>query len=616
MRLAKVRIRNFRSIEDETIQLGPLHVLVGPNSSGKSNIFRAILFPFQETIERQDVYDNLCSWVRDTPGAPRLSIYVDLHFGGKGSGDLLSSLIGGESTSDVEVHIAFRAIRSGNVSFRCNGRELDPSSVERLRDRVRLVFIPSIRDLDHGGIEPFQRILADALRRGRGETIAKKQQEVRDFLTTKAGGLLAEAERELRRHLPSLQLLPDAESVSLEEVYKHVHLCTQGTASGKLKVSSLGTGHQSVLIMALHKALAADEAALTLFLIDEPCSHLHPSAIAVLREELASLSDSSQVLTATHSPGLVRRIGLRQCVRVEQDEGGKTRCQNLSELLTMSDKELEAILFHHQLRALEPMFSREVIIVEGTFDATVIRKTAQLLGLGLPEDRNVPVIAAGGKGPMPRLVAVLRQCGSRRIVVLLDADAKIGGGESVIRQRARSEKENKQLLNSIDVINGELTGNKRAAGIAKNLRAVGDELRHGASATVIYDGSHLEQVVEALGILRASDKQELKRGMQAEKVNRPRELLRETGIFLLNNTTDLDMLSRPGSEDIVANVLRQSLGDKPNAEKRRIAASWLKNLTHDPDKLCKILERLHTEELLSPSALGKTVRSLMGSLTS
>jgi len=42
MVLSKIKIRNFKSIEDLELKLAPLTIFVGPNASGKSNVLENI----------------------------------------------------------------------------------------------------------------------------------------------------------------------------------------------------------------------------------------------------------------------------------------------------------------------------------------------------------------------------------------------------------------------------------------------------------------------------------------------------------------------------------------------------------------------------------------------
>ena len=49
MRLEKLRIQNFRSFRDETIELDPYTCLVGPNGCGKSTVLTALNVFFRNT---------------------------------------------------------------------------------------------------------------------------------------------------------------------------------------------------------------------------------------------------------------------------------------------------------------------------------------------------------------------------------------------------------------------------------------------------------------------------------------------------------------------------------------------------------------------------------------
>ena len=42
--ITRIRVKNFRSIADSSLELGPTTVMVGPNGSGKSNFLDAVAF--------------------------------------------------------------------------------------------------------------------------------------------------------------------------------------------------------------------------------------------------------------------------------------------------------------------------------------------------------------------------------------------------------------------------------------------------------------------------------------------------------------------------------------------------------------------------------------------
>ncbi|MFA0759699.1 MAG: hypothetical protein NOOUEUKL_002381, partial [Candidatus Fervidibacter sp.] len=65
--LTKLRIRNFKCFEDTgEMEIRPLTLLVGPNSSGKSSIMQFLL-ALRQTIESPDIQVAFApndSWVR------------------------------------------------------------------------------------------------------------------------------------------------------------------------------------------------------------------------------------------------------------------------------------------------------------------------------------------------------------------------------------------------------------------------------------------------------------------------------------------------------------------------------------------------------------------------
>ena len=50
--IKKIYIKNFRSIKEITLEPSNLSALIGPNSSGKTNILKAIDLVLREVYER------------------------------------------------------------------------------------------------------------------------------------------------------------------------------------------------------------------------------------------------------------------------------------------------------------------------------------------------------------------------------------------------------------------------------------------------------------------------------------------------------------------------------------------------------------------------------------
>jgi predicted ATPase len=81
------RIRHYKSIEQASLTLGPINIIVGPNGSGKSNILDAIYFlhdcvshDIDTAVTRRHGIDSLRQWSKTRP----YDITLDLEFENEG----------------------------------------------------------------------------------------------------------------------------------------------------------------------------------------------------------------------------------------------------------------------------------------------------------------------------------------------------------------------------------------------------------------------------------------------------------------------------------------------------------------------------------------------------
>jgi len=76
MKLTQLRIRNFRSCRDISLEIGKLHALVGANNSGKSAVLRALDFLFNPSTKS---LNEESFWNKDTALEIRVeAIFTDL----------------------------------------------------------------------------------------------------------------------------------------------------------------------------------------------------------------------------------------------------------------------------------------------------------------------------------------------------------------------------------------------------------------------------------------------------------------------------------------------------------------------------------------------------------
>jgi predicted ATP-dependent endonuclease of OLD family len=76
MKLTQVRIQNFRSLREVTLQIGDMHALVGANNAGKSAVLRALDFLFNPSTKS---LNEESFWNKDTTLEIRVeAVFTDL----------------------------------------------------------------------------------------------------------------------------------------------------------------------------------------------------------------------------------------------------------------------------------------------------------------------------------------------------------------------------------------------------------------------------------------------------------------------------------------------------------------------------------------------------------
>ena len=76
MKLINLRIQNFRSCRDITLDIGSMHALVGANNAGKSTVLRALDFCFNPSTK---CLNEESFWNKDTTLEIRVEgVFTDL----------------------------------------------------------------------------------------------------------------------------------------------------------------------------------------------------------------------------------------------------------------------------------------------------------------------------------------------------------------------------------------------------------------------------------------------------------------------------------------------------------------------------------------------------------
>lgn len=607
MHISEIRIRNFRSIDDMTISLERMTVFCGPNSCGKSNIFRAIQLAFQESISMSDAQQNLTA-SKLVAGGPKLSIWVECKL--ENASSSLQTLA--RATSGT-IDYSFRLTRSGKVTRELNSKNITDHEFNQLLQNFKPIYVPPIRDLGSDGLVPFRKLIKEALQKSRGAgNITRVSESAKKILEEKAAGLLGRQNKMANKILHAYKLSLDTGEIDIESLYDNISLNVHN-GNGVLPLTSLGTGHQSAVILHLYRQLGEDMPGEVLFLFEEPDNHLHPSTIRAICDDLKSISEKSQVLLNTHSPIFLGYIGFKPLRPLIQSPDGHTALRIITLLDHFSEKEASAALGYYGLRLTEPLLSSRVIIVEGPTDKGVLA-TLYEKRIGRTVDQaDILLVAAGGKDKAVTL-SYLLSCLGVDWRCVMDCDAAYSS-EVPYSKPVLSQADKLAGINAINTLKALLNASqKRGRNAEKLLIAVLDEFTNGRNIPSIYEASPLQKLLEKTNLLDNAERVQLKSALTINSKRKSWELLGKAKIFIWSGTIEDVLLRNNAAESCVESVF-VSLGILPaplavNAQRRAILYKKLHESGNTPLVLSEIVIALENAGCFNRSEVNECFKVL------
>lgn len=317
--LERLRIRNFKSIHDQTLELRGLNVFIGSNGSGKSNLIG--VFHLLNRISSQE----LQTYVGQAGGADRI-----LHFGRKVSAELAIEVSFAEGKDANGYDVVLSPTADDRFIFRD----------ERVwyHDKVRYPKKPYDQSLGGGHQESRLPPASDESRISRHVRADLQSYRIYHFHDTSAGARVKQTgDLEDNRTLAGdagnlaafLYGLRHASPTYYQNIEDAIRLIAPFFAGFDLEPSKLNPGKIRLAWReagggdALFGPEALSDGTLrficlaTLFLqptpprvilIDEPELGLHPAAVVLLSELLRSAATHCQILIATQSVSLVNQF--------------------------------------------------------------------------------------------------------------------------------------------------------------------------------------------------------------------------------------------------------------------------------------------------------------------
>jgi putative ATP-dependent endonuclease of OLD family len=359
MRLSKIRIENFRGITDLTLDLGETTVLIGENNTGKTSVLEAVFTTLGRSSQgrRNFPFHDYDFHLKDADAVPAEAppIQITLFLSESAASEWPDRVVQGlDQAVQVDGNSGINSVtyrlraRYDTVTkefvaesefLNANGQVLtkarSPGLVNALQQFAPAFFLAAIRDAGQH-FNPRGTFWAPF---ARNPQLTEEQQEELEEQLGKINQQVVDAHKpfgEVKKSVAkAANMVPLAakDAVTIEAVparafdllsRTQVKLATRSTA--RLPVDRHGAGTQSLSVIFLFESFlksrlaeAYDKDSTPILALEEPESHLHPSAVRALWDTLQSLN--GQKIIATHSGELMAEVPLTSIRRVARRNG-------------------------------------------------------------------------------------------------------------------------------------------------------------------------------------------------------------------------------------------------------------------------------------------------------
>jgi len=355
--LKRLKVKNYKSLEDVEISLRPLTVFVGPNNAGKSNILDCLLF-LRELLElgapsvhsrggfqylvwggdlKRQIEIELDAQILNAPGIEHSTIYQIEIAGGPAHYSIVREIC--LSRRDGQERILLVSERGSETKAWDESHKIfvpgPPAEPQRLvldyyRDQTRFptlsTLVSAMRSWAFYNFVPPQ--MAQPRPAKRDLRLQKQGENISSVLHTfqsEYGRHFNEVEELLKAAIPEMErlLTPLTEEgqtfLATEERGFSLRIPSYAMSDGTLRF--LGQ---------LAALLSPDPPFLACF--EEPENCVHPGLLELVVDVFKSASRKIQILVTTHSPDFLNSLKAPESLVIVEKEDGKTHCREAKDV--------------------------------------------------------------------------------------------------------------------------------------------------------------------------------------------------------------------------------------------------------------------------------------------
>lgn len=430
----KAQVNNFKSLKNVEVDFGKSTILIGKNSSGKSNLLEALFLFFNQLdpAPQRDiggVEDYL--WHNRQSDNPIEFILTIL---------LTKREYEQVFTKELSKHLSAPFIK-GELKI-C--REITFKTPNTATIRTRSLVFDNIKIIEEATID--ETVLKTTATKNIADILTKLLTNISNLLKDKLRLILAVRDNPSKipqfterppNILPQIQsqMITTLDSDTLtdarmwERIEKDIEeipsLRRLEVRAGKLRnregifrfpIPYTGGGDQEILTLTF--MLRHEKAAI--FAIEEPETHLHPHLARIFFNTLKKVSQRKQVLITTHSPIFLDLANLENCW-ICRKENRETKVYKIE-----GAKDLRTVSYELGIRPSDVLLADKLLFVEGPIDKKVYGIWAEKLGYDL-KSPIISVISLRGKTKGKRHLQAWSEVTKNipvSVSMILDKDAK------------------------------------------------------------------------------------------------------------------------------------------------------------------------------------------------
>lgn len=387
MELVAFSVTNYRSITTAyRLPTGRSTILIGPNNEGKSNILRALVTALEFLSRIGGVriqkgrfrssagIGGVYTWASDFPISLQEkqpdgeSVFnVDLRLTEDEIADFVAE-VGSKLNGDLPIQLTLGKQQAGFKVLKKGpgGAALSKKSEKIalfIAKRINLSYIPAVRTAStaHEVVDSLLEkelavVESDPAYRSALEAVAALQKPILERIS----GNIKETLKEFLPNVKEVRVtIPEEERFrALRRACEIV--VNDGTPT---QLAKKGDGVQSLAALSLlrHASVSTGLGKNLILAIEEPESHLHPSAIHQLREVIGEIAQKHQVIMTTHCPLFVDRAAVKSNILVHRSKARPAK--SIVEIRKMLGVRAADNLQHAEL----------ILLVEGEDDRRALR---------------------------------------------------------------------------------------------------------------------------------------------------------------------------------------------------------------------------------------------------